>query len=394
MRTKHANGINFKFSNQELVSRARNCAIIRNMESEKEIFKYIKDGKLSLPPMTFAVSEAGAQLAKSSGADLIIKAQRNGNSYNFAAEVKRYSSDKSVMESANNARLIANNLNMNPMVIVPWLSDEQLLYLEQAGVSGLDLCGNGIVQVAPELLIIRTGQPNKYRASRLVKRVYEGTSSLVARVFLSRPSYNSVSEVLSEITTRGGQTTLPTISKALKQMEEDLVIEKSKKQIRLIQADKLLDSLAQNYEQPKTVEKIRCKLSANTGDIKEQLRLTCNRARIRLALSGTSSSTNYATMAREPLDIYYCSRLPFKELEAMGIKIETQSRFPNFEFRETDSQLVFFDMRRDSSGNYVAPPLQAYIELTKSDKRGQETAEQIRTAILEDIAEQLKGVAK
>lgn len=364
------------------------------MESEKEIFKYIKDGRLSLPPLVFAVSESSAQLAKSSGADLIISAKRKGKIYAFAAEVKRYSSDKSVREAATNVRSMAKRLNMNPMIIAPWLSDEQLVYLEEAGVSGIDLCGNGIVQIASELLIIRTGQPNKYRASRLVKRVYQGTSSLVARVFLIKPTYNSVSEILSEIVARGGETTLSTISKALKQMEEDLVIEKSKKQIRLIQADKLLDSLAQNYEQPRISEQIRCKLSSASEENKQQIGLVCNKAHIRLALSGTSSATKYTTMAREPLDIYYCSKIPFRELEAAGIKIEKQSRFPNFEFRETDSQLVFFDMRKDSDGTYAAPPLQSYLELIKSDKRGQETAEQIRQGILEDITSQLKELEK
>ena len=59
----------------------------------------------------------------------------------FAAEIKRYASDKSVMEAANNAQYYADSMNMSPLVVVPWLSEEQLLGLEKRRVSGVDLSG-------------------------------------------------------------------------------------------------------------------------------------------------------------------------------------------------------------------------------------------------------------
>ena len=58
--------------------------------------------------------------------------------------------------------------------------------LEREGVSGLDLCGNGVVTVPGEWLVYRTGKPNLYPQSFPIKNVFRGASSLVARVFLLR----------------------------------------------------------------------------------------------------------------------------------------------------------------------------------------------------------------
>jgi hypothetical protein len=115
--------------------------------------------------------------------DVLVQTSWQGRTYAFVGEVKRYGSDKSVSEAAEQARKYAERLQVNPLVIVPWLSNEQLLSLEQRNISGVDLCGNGIVLVPGELLVFRTGLPNKFPTSSLMRRVYERTSSLVDSPF-------------------------------------------------------------------------------------------------------------------------------------------------------------------------------------------------------------------
>src|SRR5262249_27064378 len=149
--------------------------------------------------------------------------------------------------------------------------------LEIEEVSGIDLCGNGVVIVPPELLVRRTGFPNRYRAEGTIKNVYRKTSSLVARAFLLVPQFPSVKEALAEIRRRGGEVTLATVSKVCKSLEADLVIERGRgegsvaRQLRLLQADKLLDLLAENYAPTEVRRTFRGKSSLPPEELRRRL---------------------------------------------------------------------------------------------------------------------------
>ncbi|MBX9724505.1 MAG: hypothetical protein K2X81_24055 [Candidatus Obscuribacterales bacterium] len=352
------------------------------MESEQEIINFIQSGQLRVGPVLFDVVQQPASRADNQPS-LIVNGNWGENQMLFAAEVKRYGSDKSVMQAANNAQYYADCLNMNPLVVVPWLSEDQLLSLEKRRISGVDLCGNGIL-VAPGLSVFRTGSRNKFPASRPLKRVYDGTSALVARVFLLKPEYKSVSEIREEVLARGGNITLSTVSKVLKQLEEDVVVSKSKDGIRLLQADKLLNRLRTNYKAPKTTNIIRSKINT-AGEVPKLLTKAAKQANFKLVLSGTSSVDYYATMGREPLDTYFCTINPLEQLEGLGAMIDTASRFPNVEFQVTNEEYVYFDARKDKSGRLFASPIQTYLELATSDKRGQEIAQQVERDLLADL---------
>jgi hypothetical protein len=56
-------------------------------------------------------------------------------------------------------------------------------------------------------------------------------------------------------------------------------------------------------------------------------------------------------------------------------------RFPNLELLETEDEPVYFDARQ-KDGFWWASPLQVYMELMVGDKRDQETAEQLKTLVL------------
>src|SRR5262249_53861333 len=129
-----------------------------------------------------------------------------------------------------------------------------------------------------ELLVLRTGFPNQFRWEGTIKNVYRKNSSIVARVFLLKKEFNSVKEVLEEIERRGGLVTLATVSKVCKSLEDDLLIAGGGgkpawarsptshpwtgspqlprltsafvRWLRLLQPDKLLDLLANNYALP------------------------------------------------------------------------------------------------------------------------------------------------
>ncbi len=104
----------------------------------------------------------------------------------------------------------------------------------------------------------------------------------------------------------------------------------------------------------------------------------------KLMLSGESSVNYYATMSREPLDVFFCTAIQIRQLEKAGIQIDENSRFPNVELRKIQAESGYFDMRNEAGYN-IASPVHTYLELANSDKRGQETAEQLRKQILADL---------
>ena len=65
---------------------------------------------------------------------------------------------------------------------VPYLNDAAIQRLEEAGISGVDLCGNGILIDPPGgLLVRRTGHPNLYPYTVPVRDPFSGQAGFVVR---------------------------------------------------------------------------------------------------------------------------------------------------------------------------------------------------------------------
>ena len=129
--------------------------------------------------------------------DLIWDGNWAGQQALFAVECKSASSARAVREAtAQVRRYVEANRERDylPLIVVPFLDEERLKELEQEGVSGVDLCGNGVVVVPNKLAIYRTGTPNLFRSSAPIKNIYRRNSSIVGRVFLARPRYGAVAK--------------------------------------------------------------------------------------------------------------------------------------------------------------------------------------------------------
>ncbi|KKM88503.1 hypothetical protein LCGC14_1258060 [marine sediment metagenome] len=116
------------------------------MARETDIQRLLPLGELSLPPVELRVFESGPAVQ----ADALIEAQWQGQRVRFLAEVKKLATPKSLRQAIATAREAASPPETYPMVIVPYLSSDKLQKLEAAGVSGLDLCGNGVLVVGED----------------------------------------------------------------------------------------------------------------------------------------------------------------------------------------------------------------------------------------------------
>ncbi len=248
----------------------------RKFVTEEEILARLRRSDFGLPPLIVENTEVIGG-TRDTVLDALITFGWQNKRYRFGAEVRRLWTPKAVAEAAAQVQQSAALQGLSPLVIVPYFSEERLKELEARGISGIDLCGNGVVVVPGELLVFRTGFPNLYRWEARIKNVYRGASAIVARLFLLTGEFQSVGEALDAIRTRGGELTLPTVSKVCKSLEQDLVIERTRsdtpsaRRLRLLQPEKLLDLLRDNYTPPEISRSFSGKFTGPPEALAERL---------------------------------------------------------------------------------------------------------------------------
>jgi hypothetical protein len=210
---------------------------------------------------------------------------------------------------------------------------------------------------------------------------------MVGRGFFVYSDFQTVQDIRATINQRNllvkrwnkKPMSLSTVSKVLKTMVEDLIITRNET-IRLLQPDKLLEKLRENYNPPVVKERIRLKIPENNTSILKLLSEQSQQLELPLIASGTSSVTRYTVMQRGDLLTVYCPKV---EMLLERLPGSQSDRFPNLELLETEDEPVYFDARQED-GFWWASPLQVYMELMVGDKRDQETAEQLKALILND----------
>jgi hypothetical protein len=313
--------------------------------------------------------------------DLLVDLEWQGEREQFLVELKQRSTPSDVEGAIRQLQGYLQAFapsrpgrELRLMVMAPYLSPEALDRLSAENISGIDFSGNGVVTIPGKWFVYRTGAPNRFPSSAPIKNVFSGSSSLVARAFLLRREFPSVGEVQEEISRRGGSISLPTVSKVLKTLEEELIIGKGET-IRLLDAKRLLDQLLKNYREPR----VRRRLKIKVGSFEDALsQFKSNADRDEVLVAGDSPSRYVVMPSVDALRIYTSST----EGLLRGVDFEETTRFPSFELVETSDQTVYFD-RRKGDGFYWTSPIQVYLELAAGGKREQETAAQLREDLLE-----------
>jgi hypothetical protein len=315
--------------------------------------------------------------------------------YVFLAEVSSLSTPRSLVSTIQFISKTAESLDSShpneerqhfPLVVAPFLSQERLDDLVSQKVSGLDLCGNGVL-VAGDLLVYKAGNRNLYPQSTRLRNVYQLKNSLAPRALLVNSVFQSAKGLIEFINARGGRTTFSTVSKVLKQLEEDLVISREAKSVRQIQPEKILDSLSTNYKPPKITSRWlgRCNASS-LAELAAPLQQAAIAQGKRFVLTGASSANQYCAFGGEPIVSVYTDASIAPLLAATGLQFEEEKRFANLEIFQTFSDWVYFDPR-DKDGLQIASPVQAYIEMAAGDPRQRQASEEIRRRILADLAD-------
>ena len=194
----------------------------------------LRSGKVALPPLSFRVIKDAPEMTKNIGFDALVEASWRGCKARFVVESKSLSTPKAFRNGLNLLKTETLPKGYWPLLFLPFLGEQQLQELEQEQISGIDLCGNGVVVVPGKFAVFRSGERNRFSSSAPIKNIYRRNSSMVARVFLSCPTYKTVQEICSEINRRNvlvdrwkkRPMSLSTVSKSLKPPEDDLIIDR------------------------------------------------------------------------------------------------------------------------------------------------------------------------
>jgi hypothetical protein len=362
----------------------------RKLPTEASILDTLKRGRLSLPPLSFELAQTDPLFADKYRLDALVDGRWYQSSVTFAAEIKARSTPKDFAAGIALLKTAGLPKNRPPLLIVPFLSESQLQELDRQGINGVDLCGNGVINIPQRLTVFRTGQPNTFPSYLPIKNIYRNSSSIVGRVLFSSPKFSSVNQVVEAIARRDifaptmglPSLTLGTVSKVLSALEQDLIIQRDANGIALLQPDTLLEKLSRNYATPPAVAH-QLKVNLSGKDLLQRLAAASAKIKAPVVATGLSSVGRYAVMQREEKLAVYCPRTDLL-LEQLAPASSAATRFPNLEIFDTQDPTVYFDATRESEFLW-ASPVQTYLELMAGDKRDQDTASQVRALLLNAI---------
>lgn len=318
----------------------------------------------------------GKRAGRLSTYDLLLEVTWQELSLNFVVEYKAERGLASLRGAIARAKAAAfSTPGFDPMVIQPYLSREALDELVEAGVSGLDLCGNGVLYVPGRCFAYKTGVANKYPDSAPIVSPFRGNQSIVARAFLTQPTFDKQKDLVSYLSDSGIAPS--TVSKMLVALEQNLLITRTPN-IRLVRAEALLDKLREDYTPPvaRYSEKVRLLQSEAAWT---QINTNASERGMRYAISNPE---RYTVLPRSTsgLKVFTDNLKMFLE----GVEYSLDERFPTIELIETDSRVPFFD-KRFTIDRWWTSPIQEYLDLANGGKREADAAIVVRTAILKAL---------
>lgn len=277
---------------------------------------------------------------------------------------------------------------LRPMVILPYLSEAHLTQLQEHGLSGLDLCGNGLLLDPPRLHVLHIGARSNFPTARAVPSIYQSRnlSTLVPRSFLLAPHFASAQAVLDACHARmrppiadPAPLSLPTVSRALTRLEHDLAIVRKGRALRLTDPARILDGLERSFQPPLITGTHLGKTTLSAAACWSALE---QHPALKFATTGRGSAPQYTGLAIPDRLQLYVSDL---EVARQLIQSRETVAFPNVELLETTDEAAYFDARHHPDGIW-ASPIQTYLELSQASARERDVAVALRSKLLQAAA--------
>jgi len=359
--------------------------------TEKEITKLLWESEGQYKPLVFQRLEEDLLSIDGIKPDAIIEVSVDDDpSFRALVEIVSVATPKIIVQRCN---LIldyvrqSNKSDLVPLIVAPYIAGKQAKLLAEQGVSWIDLCGNMTVKIPGKIYIERIGNRNKFPDTAPIKKIFQGTSSLVSRALLLQPKgFGAQYELVDFINNLNANITAGTVSRVLKSLEEELLIRKTKSLISIIDADKLLKRLTYGYinyakrREKKTyrfsVKDLKCvSMRLNVSQYSNYLVCGFYAAKIK-GLAATDEITILVKdmeQARKEFDF-----------------IVPDAEFGNLKFIETDDSCSWFNSTEAelALASVIKVPMamvddiELYLEMMVDTPRGSKIAELLKPRIL------------
>jgi hypothetical protein len=362
---------------------------IRKVEmriSEEEILERLEKESQRYTPLVITRLEKEVVVDKGRRIDAIAEFSiQDGPSFRALVEVKSLATPKiidDVCQQITYLLQIADRKNLVPLFVAPYVGREQANRLAKAGISWIDLSGNMIIRVAGQVYIERTGKPNMFPDTVPIRKIFQGSSSLVSRALLLKPEgFSSLYELADFINSRNASITIPTISKVLKALEDELLITKKKNLISVDDPEKLLGRLAKGYaDSVKRQQSNRYRFAID--DYTLSLLPTFWASPLEYAACEFYAAKLKGLTATEQVTLFVKSLDEVKKTYGFSMLVtKPDAEFGQLTLIETKEPSVWFNIKNEGLVRIV-DDIELYLEMTLATPRGPEIAEQLKQQIL------------
>jgi hypothetical protein len=353
---------------------------------KRDIIEELRTAGMRYSPLAIASIDTESGRRHDTSSDAVIEFRiEHGPSFRASAQLIPAATPKAVCERSEQIR---DDLPKGPcsvpvpLIIAPYVPAKQADVLAWAGLSWLDLSGNMVIRVGNRIYIERTGRPNRFPDTAPIRKIFQGTASLVGRALLLEPKgFASLSHIVEFIQRRGGAITLPTVSKVLKSLEEELLVVKSRRSISASEPGQLLDRLAEGYADSRGRSGMIAHRYA-VEDRETMLARLCSKLGSIYVFCGFYAAQLKGLAAGGAISMYVNDMNRFREaVKSFAPAVYPDEEFGNLSVIATKSRLPWFNVETRDEGRIV-DDLQLYLEMMIDTPRGPKIAKSLRQRIL------------
>ncbi|MCH7559483.1 MAG: hypothetical protein IIB56_18805 [Planctomycetes bacterium] len=355
--------------------------------TEKQILKQLLDSADQYKPLKFEGFDKDFLLSERARADGVARISvENGPGFKALLEIVPVATPMNIKQKSIMLIAEISDSPTIPMIVAPFIGRSSACILADRGISWIDLCGNMRVSVPGKVYIERTGKKNKFPDTTPIKKIFEGTSSLVSRALLLRPQgFSSQYELIDFINSRNANITASTVSRVLKSLESDLLITRKKSLISVTDTKKLLQSLADGYvSSMKRKEKKSYRFSIRQS---AYVSMTMNVQKPNYLASNFYAAQLKGLGATDEITIFVRDMGQAREMFDF---LELDAEFGNFKLIETKNFEIWFnsvntEITVASAIRFSIPvvdDIELYLEMMTDAPRGPKIAEQLKERIL------------
>ncbi|MHC4070771.1 MAG: hypothetical protein ACYTGS_01850, partial [Planctomycetota bacterium] len=172
--------------------------------TEEQVIQFLKSMGERYAPLTINSLTEQVNMPDGYQVDAVIEFSiQNGPSFKAIAEIKTVATPQNILMGARQlAAFVSNDKERDSvlLLVAPYIGTKQAKILADKGISWIDLSGNMSIRVSNQIYIERTGKPNRFPDTAPIKKIFQGTSSLVSRALLLKPEgFSSLYEMVDFI---------------------------------------------------------------------------------------------------------------------------------------------------------------------------------------------------